>query len=126
MRKNTVKEVLAEGKLQLGTGFGQLRSPEIPKLLAAAGFQRVPQVEDRGEFAVRGGIVDVFPAGVTLPLRLQFEGDVLESVRGFDAATQCSVSAARNVVLRGMPPDALSARRATASPHCRQSQRYWW
>src|SRR5205085_6683768 len=39
MRKNTVKEALAEGKLQLGTGFGQLRSPEIPRLLAAAGFQ---------------------------------------------------------------------------------------
>jgi 2-keto-3-deoxy-L-rhamnonate aldolase RhmA len=38
MRKNLVKEALAEGKLQLGTGFGQLRSPEIPKILAAAGF----------------------------------------------------------------------------------------
>ena len=39
MRKNTVKGALAEGKLQLGTGFGQLRSPEIPRILAAAGFQ---------------------------------------------------------------------------------------
>src|SRR5712692_7348920 len=39
MRKNLVKQALKEGKLQLGTGFGQLRSPEIPKLLAAAGFQ---------------------------------------------------------------------------------------
>jgi len=38
MRKNTVKEALREGKLQLGTGFGQLRSPEIPRILAAAGF----------------------------------------------------------------------------------------
>jgi len=38
MRKNTVKQALAEGKLQLGTGFGQIRSPEIPKMLAAAGF----------------------------------------------------------------------------------------
>ncbi|HTM49274.1 MAG TPA: aldolase/citrate lyase family protein [Bryobacteraceae bacterium] len=38
MRKNPVKQALAEGKLQLGTGFGQLRSPEIPKILAAAGF----------------------------------------------------------------------------------------
>jgi 2-keto-3-deoxy-L-rhamnonate aldolase RhmA len=38
MRKNTVKEALAQGKLQLGTGFGQLRSPEIPRILAAAGF----------------------------------------------------------------------------------------
>ena len=38
MRKNTVKQALAEGKLQLGTGFGQLRSPEVAKILAAAGF----------------------------------------------------------------------------------------
>ncbi|MBI3473235.1 MAG: aldolase [Candidatus Solibacter usitatus] len=39
MRPNLVKQALAEGKMQLGTGFGQLRSPEIAKLLAAAGFQ---------------------------------------------------------------------------------------
>ena len=38
MRKNLVKQALAEGKVQLGTGFGQLRSPEIPRILAAAGF----------------------------------------------------------------------------------------
>jgi 2-keto-3-deoxy-L-rhamnonate aldolase RhmA len=38
MRQNTVKQALAEGKLQLGTGFGQLRSPEIPRILAAAGY----------------------------------------------------------------------------------------
>jgi 2-keto-3-deoxy-L-rhamnonate aldolase RhmA len=38
MRKNTVKQALSEGKLQLGTGFGQLRSPEVAKILAAAGF----------------------------------------------------------------------------------------
>ena len=38
MRKNTVKQALREGKLQLGTGFGQLRSAEIPRILAAAGF----------------------------------------------------------------------------------------
>src|SRR6202166_170432 len=39
MRANLVKQNLRAGKLQLGTGFGQLRSPEIPRLLAAAGFQ---------------------------------------------------------------------------------------
>jgi 2-dehydro-3-deoxyglucarate aldolase/4-hydroxy-2-oxoheptanedioate aldolase len=38
MRQNQVKKALAEGKVQLGTGFGQLRSPEIPRILAAAGF----------------------------------------------------------------------------------------
>src|SRR5579859_312150 len=39
MQKNLVKQALAEGRMQLGTGFGQLRSPEIPRILAAAGFQ---------------------------------------------------------------------------------------
>jgi len=38
MRKNLVKQALAEGRVQLGTGFGQFRSPEIPRMLAAAGF----------------------------------------------------------------------------------------
>ena len=38
MKTNTVKQALAEGKVQLGTGFGQLRSPEVPRALAAAGF----------------------------------------------------------------------------------------
>jgi len=38
MRKNTVKQALREGKLQLGTGFGQFRSPDVPRILGAAGF----------------------------------------------------------------------------------------
>ncbi len=92
--------------------------------LAAAGYQRVPQVEDRGEFAVRGGIVDVFPAGVTLPLRLQFDGDVLESIRGFDPATQCSLGRVPEVLVTpwreysaragAIPPSGAPSRRAPA------------
>src|ERR1041385_7562262 len=39
MQKNLVKQALAEGRMQLGCGFGQLRSPEIPRMLHAAGFQ---------------------------------------------------------------------------------------
>ena len=58
--------------------------------LHRGGYQRVPQVEDRGEFSVRGGILDVFPAVVPAPLRFQFDGDVIESIRTFDSATQCS------------------------------------
>jgi transcription-repair coupling factor (superfamily II helicase) len=63
----------------------------IAQRLAEAGYLRVPQVEDRGEFAVRGGIIDVFPAVVALPLRLQFDADVVEAIRSFDPATQCSL-----------------------------------
>jgi len=64
----------------------------VAERLARAGYHRVAQVEDRGEFAVRGGIVDVFPAVESLPLRLQFDGDVLEAIRTFDPATQCSLA----------------------------------
>jgi transcription-repair coupling factor (superfamily II helicase) len=63
----------------------------VAERLGRAGYLRVAQVEDRGEFAVRGGIIDVFPAVVPLPLRLQFDADVLESIRAFDPATQCSL-----------------------------------
>jgi transcription-repair coupling factor (superfamily II helicase) len=63
----------------------------VAERLREAGYLRVPQVEDRGEFAVRGGIIDVFPAVVALPLRLQFDADVLEAIRTFDPATQCSL-----------------------------------
>ncbi|MBI2962460.1 MAG: transcription-repair coupling factor [Deltaproteobacteria bacterium] len=63
----------------------------VAERLVRGGYHRVAQVEDRGEFAVRGGIVDVYPAVAALPLRLQFDGDVLEAIRAFDPATQCSL-----------------------------------
>ncbi len=71
----------------------------VAEALHRAGYHRVPQVEDRGEFTVRGGIIDVFPAVVALPVRLQFSGDVLESIRSFDPATQCSAGRAAEVLI---------------------------
>ncbi len=56
--------------------------------LAANGFQRTDTVREVGEFAVRGGIVDLWAPGTALPIRLDFFGDTLESIRPFDAATQ--------------------------------------
>src|SRR5690606_490069 len=52
------------------------------------GFERTGTVRETGDFAVRGGIVDLFAAGADEPLRLDFFGDVLESIRTFDPATQ--------------------------------------
>ncbi|TMJ14007.1 MAG: transcription-repair coupling factor [Alphaproteobacteria bacterium] len=57
-------------------------------LLNANGYHRTESVQDSGEFAVRGGIVDLFPSGETEGLRLDFFGDEIESVRRFDPATQ--------------------------------------
>ncbi len=58
--------------------------------LADAGYTRQPVVEERGELAVRGGIVDLFPPHCARPVRLEFLGDVLESLRAFDPASQRS------------------------------------
>ncbi|MCZ2328234.1 transcription-repair coupling factor [Bartonella sp. F02] len=52
------------------------------------GFERVAIVRDIGEFAVRGGIIDIFSPGESEPLRLDFFGDTLETIRVFDSATQ--------------------------------------
>ncbi|MGH6797961.1 MAG: transcription-repair coupling factor, partial [Roseiarcus sp.] len=52
------------------------------------GFARASSVRDTGEYAVRGGILDLFPPGMPQPLRLDFFGDALESIRAFDPETQ--------------------------------------
>ncbi|HSK08983.1 MAG TPA: transcription-repair coupling factor, partial [Vicinamibacterales bacterium] len=66
-----------------------------PQALAAklvdAGFTREDPVDQHGEFCVRGGVVDVFPAGSERPIRLDFIGDTIESIRQYDPATQRSI-----------------------------------
>ncbi len=56
--------------------------------LVAGGYASVGLVEDPGTFSVRGDIVDVFPAGATLPVRMELYGDMVETIRTFDADTQ--------------------------------------
>jgi transcription-repair coupling factor (superfamily II helicase) len=73
---------------------GQEISPiDLGDLLAAAGYTRQDPVDESGEFCVRGGVVDFFPAGSKEPLRLEFVGDTVESIRSYDAATQRSTTA---------------------------------
>src|SRR5438445_12583376 len=59
--------------------------------LAGAGYERVAQVTTRGQFALRGGIVDLYSWQATLPTRLEFFGDQIESLREFDIDSQTSV-----------------------------------
>src|ERR1700704_1276861 len=56
--------------------------------LALAGYERVERVEDRGQFAVRGGLIDVFPTTGREPFRVEFFGDEVESIRAFSPFTQ--------------------------------------
>ncbi|PSJ39936.1 transcription-repair coupling factor [Allosphingosinicella deserti] len=61
---------------------------KLTGLLTANGYHRTDTVQDAGEYAIRGGLVDLYPAGETEGLRLDFFGDEIESVRRFDPATQ--------------------------------------
>jgi transcription-repair coupling factor (superfamily II helicase) len=60
----------------------------LAEALGLAGYERVERVDDRGQFAVRGGLIDVFPTTGREPLRVEFFGDEIESVRAFSPFTQ--------------------------------------
>ncbi len=66
--------------------------PELALKLIEIGYQRVDMVVKRGEFAIRGGILDVFPTTSEHALRLEFFGDELEDVREFSVADQRSIA----------------------------------
>ncbi|MCF2514122.1 transcription-repair coupling factor [Sphingomonas sp. G124] len=66
----------------------RIERDRLVELLIANGYQRTDAVHDAGEFAVRGSIVDLFPAGEELAIRLDFFGDEIETMRRFDPADQ--------------------------------------
>ncbi|HEY2681782.1 MAG TPA: hypothetical protein VGI59_10710, partial [Candidatus Udaeobacter sp.] len=70
---------------------------EFFERLAASGYERVSQVTTRGQFAVRGGIIDLYSWHAPLPFRLEFFGDQIESLREFDIDTQTSVRDLRSI-----------------------------
>jgi transcription-repair coupling factor (superfamily II helicase) len=79
----------------------------LVEALASLGYQRVPQVEELGDFSVRGGIVDVFSPLYRDPLRIELEDDIITSIRTFDAATQRSAAEiAEGTIIRArlVPP----------------------
>ncbi|MGI8432338.1 MAG: transcription-repair coupling factor [Chthoniobacterales bacterium] len=82
---------LTHGALRLERGAPE-RLERIVDSLGAAGYERAPQVTTRGQFAVRGGILDVFSWQAQLPIRAEFFGDEIESLREFDLDTQTSVA----------------------------------
>ncbi|HTX62329.1 MAG TPA: transcription-repair coupling factor, partial [Acidimicrobiales bacterium] len=74
---------------------------EATSWLAAAGYRREPQVEHRGEFAVRGGIVDVFPSTDDMPVRIDLFGDEVDRLTAFDVTDQRSTGPLDAVVVYG-------------------------
>jgi transcription-repair coupling factor (superfamily II helicase) len=72
---------------------------DVAVLLADAGYERVDQVEERGQFAIRGGILDVYPATEERAVRVELFGDEIESLRWFSIFTQRSLGDAERVEL---------------------------
>jgi transcription-repair coupling factor (superfamily II helicase) len=108
MQKVIPREALQRSYRYLVPGEERAREGLIEHL-ASWGFQNVPLVEERGDFSVRGGIVDIFPPDYALPLRLEFSGDRLESIREFDPATQRSKKALPDLLI--LPMKEFSTRR---------------
>ena len=85
--------------------------------LVALGYRREYQVEHRGEVAVRGGIVDVYPSTAELPVRIDLWGDEIDRLTEFDPGDQRSVADLAYVELFGcrelLPTEAVQARAAT-------------
>lgn len=81
--------------------------------LSAAAYLRIPQVEEHGEFAVRGSLIDVFPMGSEQPVRIDFFDDEIETLRFFDVETQLSAETANTIEIlpaREIPLDAENTR----------------
>jgi transcription-repair coupling factor (superfamily II helicase) len=79
---------------------GTVHPEELAAFLEAHGYGRAGTVMEPGEYAVRGGIIDIFPAGEADPVRLDLFGDTIESIRVFDPATQRSGARRQALSLR--------------------------
>jgi transcription-repair coupling factor (superfamily II helicase) len=85
------RETIAESSLTAKVG-DELDTERVLAYLANNGYTRSAKVMDPGEYAVRGGIIDIFPPGADEPLRLDFFGDTLDGIRGFDPIDQVSTT----------------------------------
>ncbi|PIS02372.1 MAG: transcription-repair coupling factor [Chlamydiae bacterium CG10_big_fil_rev_8_21_14_0_10_42_34] len=71
----------------------------LPELLVGLGYRRSSVVSDKGEFAIRGGILDLFPVASSDPYRIEFFGDEIEEIRIFDPVGQKSIAKADEIFL---------------------------
>ncbi len=92
------REFVATHALSVAPG-NVIGMASIVAWLELNGFTRASTVREPGDYAVRGGILDLFPPGMDMPVRLDFFGDALETIRTFDAQTQRSETPLRGLDL---------------------------
>ncbi len=98
MQKVVPLEYIQQYSFVLKTG-DRLDIDEFSKQLESGSYQRVSQVYEHGEFAVRGAIIDLFPMGSKTPFRIDLFDDEVESIRNFDPESQRSIEQIDNIEL---------------------------
>ncbi len=99
VQRVTPKEVLKTGSLAAKAG-DRLERGDLESFLQKNGYARAQTVREAGDYAVRGGIVDLWPSGAEKPMRIDFFGDEIETIRAFDAETQRSEEKIKEINLR--------------------------
>ncbi len=97
-RRTVPPEVYRSRRFQLQAGK-VMDQDELLRQLADAGYEMLPKVDAQGQAAMRGGIVDIFPFDLDEPVRVEFWGDEIESIRSFDPATQRSTVGRESVTI---------------------------
>ena len=105
---------LALGTLVLAPGAGP-DPVAVASRLVDMGYSREPLVEEHGQFSLRGGILDVFPAAADSPVRAEWSGDVIETLRLFDPENQRSVMPVSRVSIHPGHELLLGPRRGAAA-----------
>ena len=109
-------------RLRLTLAVGERRPPvEVARQLETMGYKRVPTVTEVAEFSARGGILDVYGFGMAAPARLEWWGDDISSLRGFDLTTQRSLQELSEVTV--LPINTEAIREEADGPSDRPSAR---
>jgi transcription-repair coupling factor (superfamily II helicase) len=107
-------------QLRLRLSVGERRPPvEVARTLERMGYRRVPTVTEVAEFSARGGILDVYGFGMAVPARLEWWGDEVSSLRGFDLTTQRSLQELDEVTILPVSTDAVKADAEVEGPASR-------
>ena len=98
IRKLPPKEIFTENIIELETGE-DVDIPELQKKLSLMGYERAPMIEARGEYSIRGGIIDIFTPEGRLPYRIELFDTEIDSIRSFDVDTQRSEENLKSIAI---------------------------
>ncbi len=112
MQRVPPREILRKSAFSARVG-GQVDEKGLRDFLVHMGFVQAPTVMEAGDFAIRGGIIDIFPPGQLGPIRLDLFGDTLDGVRRFDPVTQRTTETLETVELAPVSEVILDERAIT-------------